>query len=117
MWGYKSIDVPIQNEAQRFEFSMLKLARILAKRVEERRDFSAAKVSKYLNKYSNILRPYSTKEIREKLSNLNGEFRGGGFQVVWFETPQPHQRNQPPHFSIEFSRVYGFAGTEEECHP
>ena len=60
------------------------------------------------------MRPYSAKEIREKLSNLHGEFRGGGFKVAWFETHQPHQRNQPPHFSIEFSRVHGFRGVEED---
>ena len=106
MWGYKSIDVPILNDAQRFEFSMLRLGRILTAKEEERMDFTAAKISKLMDKHQKMLTPYSAKEIKERLWNLCGEFRGGGIKVEWFDTGRPHRRNDPPHFSISFSRLY-----------
>ena len=104
-WGYKSIDVPAVNEAQRFEFSMLKLARIFTDKEGEKLDLSAAQISRLLYKHRD-LHSFSAREIKERLWDLPNEIRGGGVVVEWFETDQPHRRNDPPHFNVSFRRLY-----------
>lgn len=109
-WGYKSIDVPAINEAQRFEFSMLKLARIFTDKEGEKLDLSAGQISRLLYKHRD-LHSFSAREIKERLWDLPNEIRGGGVLVEWFETDQPHRRNAPPHFNVSFRRLYN----PDEC--
>jgi hypothetical protein len=104
-FGFKSIDGPVIDFRHRFQISMLRLGRILTAEEEERMNFSAAKVSKLMEKHRDLLFMFSPKEIRGKLWNLQGQIRGGGIKVEWFEIPKPHRRTNPPHFSISFTRL------------
>jgi len=114
VWGYKSIDFPAVNEAQRFEFSMLRLARIFTAKDGEKLDLTAGQISRLLNKHRDQIHPFSAREIKERLWDLPNEIRGGGVLVEWFETDQSHRRNDPPHFNVSFRRLYQPIQEEEK---
>jgi hypothetical protein len=105
---FRSIDGPVLEMWERFPMSLLRIGRILLAKESERRDFSAAQISRLMARHRNIMlvscRPM---DIREYLSNnMTGEIVGGGVRIEWFPLSDPHKRNQPPHFSISFYRVY-----------
>jgi hypothetical protein len=104
---FRSIDGPILEEWQRLPIAMLKLGRILTAKGSDRRDFSAAKISGLTYKHRNIVGTFLPMEIREYFWTHPGvEILGGGIRVEWFPTEDPHRRNDPPHVSISFYRVY-----------
>jgi hypothetical protein len=104
---FRSIDGPILEGWQRLPIALLKLGRILTAKEGERRDFSAAKITKLMDKHRNVVSSFGPMEIREYFwTHPHVEILGGGIRVEWFPTQDPHRRNDPPHVSISFYRVY-----------
>jgi hypothetical protein len=105
---FRSIDGPVLEMWERFPISLLRIGRILLTKESERRDFSAAQISRLMAKHGNImLVSYRPMDIREYFwTHPDVDFVGGGIRVEYFPTSDPHQRNHPPHYSISFYRVY-----------
>ena len=107
--GIISIDSPILNWRDRFTYFMLRLARIITAKEHEIMNLSAERVHRLMNRHvKQIGGSFSAMDIREKLSNVMGEIRGGGYEVVWDALDKPHLRNGPRHFDITFRKIYSF---------
>jgi hypothetical protein len=90
-----------------FVLCMLRLGRAITGKEAEKFNLSATQVSRLIKRHWPILQCYySGMDIRKQLWTNSLEMTGGGIQVEAYEVSHGHRRNDPPHFSITFKRVY-----------
>jgi hypothetical protein len=105
---FRDIDGQDFDHTQKFQISMLRLGRILTKNESPVFGYTAAKVVNAMRRHrTEILGWYRPMDVRQNLWELmEGEIVGGGIRVEYCEEIQPRRRNDPPHFSITFSKIY-----------
>jgi hypothetical protein len=88
-----------------FVISMLRIGQIVTANTLEKREITAASISRWMLKHRDkIPCTYTPLQIREKLWQFDGEIRGGGVKIEWGELSGYPCRNVP-HYDFTFSRI------------
>jgi hypothetical protein len=89
-----------------FMVTMLRLARILTAKEQERSEISTSQLSRFMHYYRvHLPLTYTSKAIVEQLFSYGGEIAGAGVKVSWQEI-MPQEGRKMPRYQFTISRDY-----------
>lgn len=89
-----------------FMVTMLRLARILTAKEQERSEISTSQLSRFMHYYRvHLPLTYTSKAIVEQLFSYDGEIAGAGVKVSWQEI-MPQDGHKMPLYQFTIQRDY-----------